>query len=146
MKKWEFIIDTNCYVGNFDREICAYITGHINSDFDEKGGDRWNLAELFKNEIGYPEEFFESITTVPVHEYKDLGNYACIENYDSQDNNSVGIFFYERPTLKMINLLKCRCYQFAKMRPNVGEGNGVLLKILGFRLICIETKINEVFI
>lgn len=28
-KKYSFIIDTNSYAGNFEREMCAYLTGQV---------------------------------------------------------------------------------------------------------------------
>lgn len=39
---WAFIIDTDTYAGNFERELCAHITGHIGDcgvgdDFVESG-------------------------------------------------------------------------------------------------------------
>jgi hypothetical protein len=46
---WIFVIDTEDYSGNFERELCAYITGHIG----ECGvGDE--MAEHFEKEVGEP--------------------------------------------------------------------------------------------
>lgn len=46
---WLFVIDTEDYAGNFERELCAYITGRVG----ECGvGD--DMAELFKKEVGEP--------------------------------------------------------------------------------------------
>ncbi len=43
---WLFVIDTEDYSGNFERELCAYITGRVG----ECGvGD--DMAEIFKNEV-----------------------------------------------------------------------------------------------
>lgn len=48
---WLFVIDTENYAGNFERELCAYITGRVG----ECGvGD--DMAELFKQEVGEPFE------------------------------------------------------------------------------------------
>jgi hypothetical protein len=44
---WLFVIDTEDYSGNFERELCAYITGRVG----ECGvGD--DMAEIFKKEVG----------------------------------------------------------------------------------------------
>lgn len=49
-----FIIDTDSYAGNFERELCAYITGHIG----DCGVGEVNAAR-FKDEVGEP---FENVT------------------------------------------------------------------------------------
>lgn len=53
---WGFVIDTDSYAGNFERELCAHITGHIGEcevgqDFVEDG-----IAELFNNIVEVPDE------------------------------------------------------------------------------------------
>lgn len=53
---WLFVIDTEDYSGNFERELCAYITGRVG----ECGvGD--GCAELFNEETSLPEDFFENV-------------------------------------------------------------------------------------
>lgn len=42
---YKFIVDTNSYAGNFEREMCAYLTGKIGEC--EVG---WELAEIFEKE------------------------------------------------------------------------------------------------
>lgn len=53
---WGFVIDTDKYAGNFERELCAHITGHIGEcgvgeDFIEEG-----VAEFFENIVEVPDE------------------------------------------------------------------------------------------
>lgn len=53
---WGFVIDTDSYAGNFERELCAHICGHIGecgvgSDYVEDGTE-----EIFHNVIQVPDE------------------------------------------------------------------------------------------
>lgn len=52
---WIFAIDTEDYAGNFERELCAYLTGRTG---DCEVGD--DLAKLFSQETGL--EPFENVT------------------------------------------------------------------------------------
>ena len=59
---WEFIIDTDSYAGNFERELCAYVTGHW--DMETHGGDQ---AEMFEQEVGLmvKEVFEDAVMFLP---------------------------------------------------------------------------------
>jgi hypothetical protein len=60
MDRWIFIIDTDQYAGNFEREMCAYITGHIG-----ECGVGEELAGCLKKETGLnPDTFFSNILQV----------------------------------------------------------------------------------
>ena len=56
MKKYGFVVRTNLYAGNFEREICAYMTGVIG----ECGvGDEYEddeLASKFQNISQEPDD------------------------------------------------------------------------------------------
>lgn len=60
--KWQFVIDTNQYAGNFEREMCAYITGCIG---DCEVGEEF--AELARKELSEDqlEAFDSAIINVP---------------------------------------------------------------------------------
>lgn len=45
--EYKFIIDTDQYAGNFERDLCAYVTGHIG---ECRVGD--DFAELYIQEVG----------------------------------------------------------------------------------------------
>jgi len=61
MSKCLFIIDTNLYAGNFEREMCAYLTGHVG---DCGVGD--DYAEKFRKETKKdPDEFFHNVIQEP---------------------------------------------------------------------------------
>ena len=55
-----FVIDTDAYAGNFERGLCAYITGRLGEC--EVGEDE---AEIFREEVGDPDELFEFIDSKP---------------------------------------------------------------------------------
>lgn len=55
---YKFIIDTDKYAGNFEREMCAYLTGRIG---DCEVGD--DFAEIFKKEVG-DKASFENVLLV----------------------------------------------------------------------------------
>jgi len=136
-----FVIDTDAYAGNFEREICAYVTGHW--DGETHGGDQ---AEVFKKEVGDPEELFgEYITTAPSDDsYPRQVHADLMWEPQGKGMNSVGIFFEEEPTAVLITLMKDRAIKFAK------EGRifdrPVTMKIIGFRLLKRTVKIDEVAI
>lgn len=130
--EYKFIIDTNSYAGNFERELCAYVTGHW--DNETHGGAQ---AAEFTEEIGKINPFDDYIGLItnehglqtPVSlentpkELKEPGDYSMC---------SIGIHFDKRPTPELIQIMKDRAYKF--------ENEGLIfdrpvkLKILSFRL------------
>lgn len=136
---YKFIVKTDKYTGNFERQLCAYITGQIG---ECEVGDK--QAKDFKDEYG--EEIcsmFEEIIqnkadehgcyrpcnirqTHPeadnyVHEtYEYNGN-----TYNSVCHNDMEIYFYNKPTQEMIDIMKKRAYEYGKMKN---------IKIYGFEL------------
>jgi hypothetical protein len=129
-----FIIDTDSYAGNFERELCAYCTGHW--DYETHGEEQ---ALLFKKEVGDPEVLFESIAYVGVGD----GYQSCqtLEVEPTVDQyNSVAISFSEKPTIEQIKIMRHRAEKFTR----VGQifNQPVKFKILGYRLIqkTIHTK------
>ncbi len=137
---WIFIIDTNQYAGNFERQMCAYCTGHIG----ECGvGDEFiddKIASIFEDSVdcyviddhgcGRP----TSIWPTGDPERKER----------KPDHNSVAIFFYERPTPKQIDTMKTRAKEFAQNRPDE-EGKSWVkekhpMEIKGFHLVYQHVK------
>lgn len=56
-----FVIDTTDYAGNFERELCGYITGHVGDC--EVGADE---AEIFYKEVPtVDDELFENVISQP---------------------------------------------------------------------------------
>lgn len=135
---FEFVIDTNSYAGNFERELCAYVTGYW--DNETHGGDQ---AEVFEKEIGNPNPF-EGYVTYAITRDDDVPVYApqCIEwESTNKANNSVGIFFEKEPTPELITLMKKRAKRFTK-KGKIFDRR-VKLKILGFRFLRRTVTIRE---
>lgn len=137
-----FVIDTDNYAGNFEREMCAYVTGQVG---DCEVGEEF--AEEAKKEIpGIVEKFGEIVEKIPDEHgcYRPaeiwpnsrygndgLGNQALLddgnmEKYAYPAFNSVAIHFNEVPDAEMISMMKARSYDFAKRSK---------IKIEGFRIL-----------
>lgn len=127
MKQYLFIIDTADYAGNFERELCAYITGRIGGC-----GVGDDMAGLFLKEMGL--EQFENVIEQP-------DDHGCWRPTSiCEDNpNSVEIYFGEKPTKEQIELMKERAQKFAQM-PDKWTQKSNISKILGFRLVHRDTK------
>jgi hypothetical protein len=99
--KFAIVIKTDSYAGNFEREMCAHLTGHVGEC--EVGGEYVDetLAQEFENIIG--------------NEADDNGCYrpvtlgSDIEGFTNQD---VVIFFDKEPTQKHLFLIKERLPDF----------------------------------
>jgi hypothetical protein len=136
---FEVVIDTNSYAGNFERELCAYVTGYW--DEETHGGDQ---ADIFKKEVGEPNPF-ESFITMALTQDDDcpIEAYQCLEwEPINKETNSVGIFFEKEPTFELIKLIKERAYKFSKEGKIFGYP--VTLKIIGFRLLKRKVEIEEI--
>ena len=142
---WVFLIDTDSYAGNFERELCAYLTGHV-GDCEVGKKD----ARLFVEDIGDPEEYFPNIKKMPDDNgcyrpasiWETDGKFQKIEHQGKTLNNilynSVAVFFNEKPTAYQILLMKDR----AGKEFQVKHGRKPV-KIKGFRLLEVEVKITE---
>ncbi len=147
MDKYIFIIDTDSYSGNFEREMTAYLTGRTGEC--DVGREQ---ATLFRNEVG---EGFDnvidvanehgcsrpcSIWTTPGWSNDGDGHFfqdgdeekAQVDKYPAY--MSVAIFFDSIPTDEQIILMKKRVYVFAKNR----------LKVSGFRLLQETVTTKEI--
>jgi hypothetical protein len=145
-KKYNFVIDTDKYAGNFEREMCAYATGILG---DCEVGK--NMQKLFIEEEDGP-NYGESLIFDNVIEQRPDEN-GChrpcatgiTPNLDKCEYNSVEIYFHERPSEKQIEILKRRCTKFVEnksFKKRSGEHN-YPTKILGFRLVTEETISTE---
>lgn len=172
-----FIIDTEQYAGNFEREMCAYCTGQIGDcgvgeeEAEEFRSTFPDLEEKFDEIIDFlPDENGcarpASIYPTPGWFNNGFGDFhdrrenmaredfeaSCIKeltkklsNIDSSEERnilaeeyenrkfikypaylSVVIFFNEKPTDKIITIMKSRAHEFAQNRK---------ITVTGFRLI-----------
>jgi hypothetical protein len=125
-KEYSIIIDTNQYTGNFERELCAFVTGQI--------GD-CKVGEKFID----PDEDYELFDDDIIRQ--DLDNDGCFRPVRiCQDVNgkinSIKIFFENKPTDEQINFIKNKTLKFKCGR----IPTKIPIEIIGFRLC---TKIIE---
>jgi hypothetical protein len=142
------IIDTDSYSGNFEREMCAFITGQVGES--EVGSE---IVEKERSNIKYLDWWEEHIES-RVRDTDDTAIYDICEIvstpgcYDKRGNlcyNSVKIFISEPLSYKVLKELKERAKLFAKE----GKSRGMIytsdkndINIIGFR-VCKETVVVE---
>lgn len=140
-----FIIDTDSYAGNFEREMTAFVTGEIGecevgkeliqSDFDYEGFD--DIILQVPDEHG----FYRPTSCWPVEYEVDGG----------KPNNAVAMFLNERPSEEMIKLMKSRVALFPEVFNATGRmakynKNKPLINILEFRLLEFGQTIDSIAI
>jgi hypothetical protein len=125
-----FIVDTDQYAGNFEREMTAFLTGRI--------GD-CEVGEELIEELPIS---FDNVLDVA----DDHGCYrptSCWQSPDSVANNSVAIFFETRPTQEQIDFMKERVKSFDEARMAQFLKDVKIINILGFRLIEFHSTTKE---
>jgi hypothetical protein len=123
---WGFKVKTDSYAGNFEREMCAYMTGQLG----ECGvGDEFvdmNISNLFSNIKDLPD---------------DHGCYRPVALDNSNSDNFI-IFFESEPTDEQIKIMSERSHNFSEVRKNVGSLSEFYkdknIKVLGFDLIMFD--------
>ena len=140
--KWRFVIDTDSYAGNFEREMCAYVTGVVG---DCTTGE--DFAAIYLQETKEEEsQFLDYIEQRP----DEHGNFRPTSIYKTkgpkkEPYNSVAIFFNKRPSDSMISLMKSRVEKFAEAKRNITPYNkNFQLTIHKFRLIRVTTSEEDV--
>ena len=147
---WVFIIDTNQYAGNFEREMCAYCTGMIGQC--EVGEEMVALFEEdFKLEADKHQEDnpFMDYVNLWVMDDHGCGRPTSIwRNSRGADYNSVAIFFHQEPTEEHIKIMKERAQNFAYNRPDEADcwKSSKRMGILGFKLLKQEVTTTEITI
>lgn len=146
---WVFVIDTDQYAGNFEREMCAYCTGMIG-----QCGVGEEMMELFKEDFKLEANKYDEDN--PFMDYIDIwvmnddgcGRPTSIWRSPSGDGcNSVAIFFEQEPTEELIKIMKERAQSFVKDRPDAKEHRTTNpFKILGFRLLKQVVTITETIV
>ena len=154
--EYRFVIDTNEYSGNFERDMCAFCTGQIG---ECEVGE--SFAEDFKDEVGdkaikdwLDENTYQksddngchrpcSIETTPFRFNNGMGKHFSSKErwpkgkYPAYE--SVAFFFYKKPPQNVIDVMKER----AMLWEQSSHGNKYNVTILGFRLIT-EKVIKEI--
>src|SRR3989338_2363944 len=153
-----FVIDTNIYAGNFEREMCAYITGQIgecgvgkdNAEIAKKEisdvvAQLEDLVELAPDEHGCARPV--SIFPNPRYGNDGHGNHALLtdknrEQFPWPAYYSVAIFFHSIPDSGLLNIMKERARKIASRRVGL-KGFEEKIGIEGFRLLEQHTKYKE---
>lgn len=125
---WLFVVDTDSYAGNFERAMCAYMTGQVGDC-----GVGKDYAELFKKEVK-DIDFIESVA----QEVNDDGcprPTSIFLSKDSKKYNSIVIYFYQEPSTEEKRLMKERAIKFSNLGERHPSKYIPALTVLGFRLI-----------
>lgn len=133
---YAFVVDTDAYAGNFEREMTAYLTGQIG----ECGVGEELVEELEIN--------FDNVLQVP-DEHACYRPTSCWVEPRTGNYNAVAIFFESTPTKEQIEFMKERVKSFDKIRKEKGYTKNFIqknpeIKILGFRLLKFNQKIKEI--
>ena len=133
-----FIIDTDSYSGNFEREMCAFITGALGEcEVGEENAKRFA--------IDVAEEYKHRMDAIIDQEQDEHGCWRPVKIYFTKGCNayqSVCIIFSEEPTESDIAFLKERAYKYDGLTRFSKEESP---KITGFRLLKKETTIKELW-
>lgn len=129
MAKYAILIKTDSYAGNFERELCAHLTGHIG----ECGvGDNYvdeSIAEKFENYVAQEE---------------DEGCYRPVNlGYDfGYSNDDVIIWFNEKPTEELIDIIKERLETFNETKLKLESWNKDVIGIKEVKILTFKRKIS----
>ena len=157
-----FVVHTNAYSGNFERELCAYITGQVGdcgvgesmaSDFLDDCGE--DLADDFAEIIAQPRD--DNGVARPCSIYPTPGRYndGMGGHFDTAEGvegggrwpayESVAVYFREAPGQDAIELMKDRAVQYALTKYNRKsyDADRAPLIITGFELVTVTTKVSE---
>lgn len=104
---FSIIIDTDSYSGNFEREMCGYVTGQIGECGVGLQGSLLAQSEIDLDILNW---FEENINQVP----DDNGCFRPVSITSRKDGKyeSVEIFFIKEPSSYIIELIKDRVKKF----------------------------------
>jgi len=148
-----FVIDTNSYAGNFEREMCAHLTGYVGECgtgeetaeatrrlIPEVAGQ---LEELLEEVRHGDDDWSSAVSIYPTPRYCNNGHggQAVWNDLGPEDReiykwpayNSVAIFFHLPPNADLVEIMKARAQTF--------RHNGVAVE--GFRCILRRTTEHE---
>lgn len=163
-----FVIDTDQYAGNFERQLCAYLTGILGDcgvgilyaemynifleDSEIAVNPFFDLMLQLSDEHGCKRPC--SIWPTPGFVNDGYGEHFKMGSLEAKELKkqypaylSVALFFHEKPDEELICLLKKRTEMFLKLEHPKLRGFAIPedLKILNFRLIkqhIVQEEIN----
>jgi hypothetical protein len=104
--EYRFVINTNRYAGNFEREMCAYITGQVG-----ECGVGSSLAGEFNAEEGA--DLADEFERIIKFKMDDVGCSRPV-SLSNVDSNNLEIYFEERPKEEILVVMKRRAKEFCK--------------------------------
>ena len=163
--RWAFVVDTDSYAGNFERELSSFVVGRCDEGGDHVGGP---YQEMYKKDFRLmdagTEDPFEDLSETRVDDHGDdaIGRapmaLAPTPGYSNDGHgnisevgpgedpkyaayNSVAIFLSREPSDGELALLAERAMKFATLPPIKDWDHRP--KILGFRLVAERTEITS---
>lgn len=156
--KWTFVVDTDSYAGNFERELACYVVGQCDDHGEHRGGPYREMYERdFKGKDPF-EDLVEhrindpgddgimrapmDLAPTPGYENDGHGNHRPIASGKKPKHpayNSVAIFLSRKPKDKELKILVARAKAFADL-PKTKQWDS-RPKILGIRLVEERTEI-----
>lgn len=153
-----FVIDTNTYARNFEREMCAYVTGQI-GDCGFGGAEAALAQQEIPDAVMQLEDLIEqvpdehgverpvAIFSNPRYGNNGLGIHALLTDENRAQYSwpamfSVAIYFHTLPDHELLEVMKERARAIAAR--GVGfEGHKETIAIEGFRLLEQHTTYKE---
>jgi hypothetical protein len=159
MSKIYFVIDTEQYAGNFERDMCAYMTGLVGQCgvgeelvryFDEEVDDETkNEIQSIVDEEGDEHGCQRPVKIYPTEGWFNNGNGKHYKNTDATAHfckrkypayQSVAICFSEKPSQKVIDILKERAIKYDGENRMMEFSGKTEITVTGFRLIVVTSN------
>jgi len=156
--KYLFVIDTDKYAGNFERPMCAYMTGQVGDCgvgdeeaklFAAEEEDQYHFEDLLLHE---PDDHgcHRPATIWPTPGWWNDGDGEHFHDGEGPETDrkwpaylSVGIWMEKRPSAEDVELLKKRAHAFLTIDHGIWKDERQF-KIIGFRLVTVtETESGE---
>jgi len=149
-----FVVDTDKYAGNFERPMCAYMTGTTGDC--EVGSEE---ARQFENEydgifddiimqVADEHGCYRPVTAWPTPGWGNdgMGKHERLTEENAKKFHypaymSVAIFFQEKPSQEIIDVMKKRAYEYIELYKK--DKYGGVITISGFRLIKHDVEIKQ---
>lgn len=121
-----FVIDTDQYAGNFERDMCAWITGRIGEC--EVGRE---FAELASKELSKETDRWFDMNSIRLCDDGCWRPCSTFRTPGKKGDLSVAIFFDKMPPPNIIEEMKVRAHSFSPMK----SWTPAKINITGFRMI-----------
>lgn len=149
-KEYIFTIDTNSYAGNFERQMCAYVSGKVGEC--EVGYEEKCLFREEEGDLTYDRMIEEDVVRQKPDDHGCMRPVVILTTPNDRlsevigarrEYNSVGILLEFPPTSELVVLFKRRAADFPAHWKTKFMGRDTDIKIQGFRLITEITTIEE---